>query len=163
MVALLIAACVAGVVSIFGTKVLIDWLIARNVGQPIHEDVPEGHTIKAGTPTMGGLAIVGAAAIAYVPAHLRGGLPFTRTGLLVMGAIVGAGAVGLLDDWVKVRNERNLGLSKRAKTVGLLLVATVFAIATVQLTDVETTLSFRSPLSSKLTTPCSVGRLVVWV
>src|SRR3546814_15754911 len=48
----------------------------------------------------------------------------------------------MLDDWVKVSNERNLGLTKRAKTAGLLVVAIGFAVATAQLTDVETTLSF---------------------
>jgi phospho-N-acetylmuramoyl-pentapeptide-transferase len=142
VVALLIASCLAGGVAIFGTKVLMDLLIARKVGQPIHEDVPEGHTVKAGTPTMGGLAIVGAAVVGYLGAHLRGNVLFTRTGLLVMGCMVGAGLVGLLDDWIKVSNERNAGLSKRAKTFGLLVVAVAFAVASVLWTDVETTLSF---------------------
>jgi len=142
VVALLIASCLAGALAIFGTKVLMDFLIARKVGQPIHEDMPEGHTVKAGTPTMGGLAIVGAAVVGYLGAHLRGNVLFTRTGLLVMGCIVGAGLVGLLDDWIKVSNERNAGLSKRAKTLGLLVVATCFAVASVLWTDVETTLSF---------------------
>ena len=82
--------------------------------------MPEGHTVKAGTPTMGGLAIVGAAVVGYLAAHLRPKVPFTYTGLLVMGCIVAAGLVGLLDDWIKVSNERNAGLSKRAKTIGLL-------------------------------------------
>ena len=59
-----------------------------------------------------------------------------------MGCIIGAGTVGLLDDWIKVSNERNAGLSRRAKTVGLLVVAIAFAVATVLWTDVETTLSF---------------------
>ena len=48
---------------------------------------------------------------------------FTRSGLLTIVAIVGAGLVGLLDDWIKVSRERNLGLTKRAKMVGLLVVA----------------------------------------
>jgi phospho-N-acetylmuramoyl-pentapeptide-transferase len=142
VVALLIAACLAGAIAIFGTKLLMDVLIARKVGQPIHEDVPEGHTIKAGTPTMGGVAVVGAAVVGYLGAHLRGNVLFTRTGLLVMGCIVGAGMVGLVDDWIKVSNERNAGLSKRAKTFGLLVVATGFAVGSVLWTDVETTLSF---------------------
>ncbi len=142
MVALLIAACLAGAIAIFGTKVLMDVLIARKVGQPIHEDVPEGHTVKAGTPTMGGVAILAAAVVGYLGAHLRGNVLFTRTGLLVMACIVGAGLVGLLDDWIKVSNERNAGLSKRAKTFGLLVVATGFAVGSVLWTDVETTLSF---------------------
>ena len=142
MVALLLAASLAVATSLVGTKLLIDWLIARHVGQPIHEDVPDGHTVKAGTPTMGGLAIVGAAVVGYLAAHVRSGLVFTRTGVLVIGAIAGAGAVGLVDDWIKVRDERNLGLSKRAKTAGLILVAVGFSVATVLWTDVETTLSF---------------------
>ena len=142
MVALLLAACLSGGVAIFGTKLLMDLFIARQIGQPIHEDVPEGHAVKAGTPTMGGLAVVGAAVVGYLAAHVRSGVLFTRTGLLVMACIVGAGLVGLLDDWIKVSNERNAGLSRRAKTVGLLVVAIGFAVATVQWTDVETTLSF---------------------
>jgi phospho-N-acetylmuramoyl-pentapeptide-transferase len=142
VVALLLAAGMAVGTSLVGTKLLMDWLIARQVGQPIHEDVPAGHTVKAGTPTMGGVAIVGAAVVGYLAAHIRSGLVFTRTGVLVMLCIVGACLVGLLDDWVKVSNERNLGLTKRAKTAGLLLVAVGFAWTTVEWTDVETTLSF---------------------
>jgi phospho-N-acetylmuramoyl-pentapeptide-transferase len=142
VVALLIAAGISLAASLIGTNLLIGWLTARGIGQPIHEDVPEGHTVKAGTPPMGGVAIVIAAAVAYLAAHVRSGLVFTRTGVLVLLCVIGAGAVGLVDDWVKVSHERNLGLTKRAKTGGLLLVATSFSIATVLWTDVETTLSF---------------------
>jgi phospho-N-acetylmuramoyl-pentapeptide-transferase len=85
---------------------------------------------------------VGAALTGYLGAHVRSGVLFTRTGLLVMSCIVGAGLVGFLDDWIKVSNERNAGLSRRAKTVGLLVVAVAFSVATVLWTDVETTLSF---------------------
>ncbi|MGE3619321.1 MAG: phospho-N-acetylmuramoyl-pentapeptide-transferase [Acidimicrobiia bacterium] len=142
MVALLLAAGLALAVSLLGTRFLIDWLHARKVGQPIHEDVPAGHTVKAGTPTMGGVAIVAAVVVGYAGAHLRPNVLFTRTGVLVLACVVGAGLVGLMDDWIKVSQERNLGLSKRAKTAGLLLVATGFAVGTVVWTDVETTLSF---------------------
>lgn len=142
MIALLLSASIAILTSLIGTRLLLQWLIARGIGQPIHEDVPQGHTVKAGTPPMGGIAIVAAAVVGYLAAHIRSGLLFTRTGLLVVAAIVGAGGVGLLDDWIKVSNERNLGLSRRAKTAGLLLVAAGFAVATVVWTDVETTLSF---------------------
>ncbi|MDP1819290.1 MAG: phospho-N-acetylmuramoyl-pentapeptide-transferase [Acidimicrobiales bacterium] len=142
MVALLLALGLGLATSLVGTKLLIDWLVARQVGQPIHADVPEGHTVKAGTPTMGGVAIVVAAVVGYLAAHVRPGVPFTRTGLLVIGCIAGAAGVGLLDDWIKVRDERNLGLSRRAKTAGLLIVAIAFAVATVLATEVHTTLSF---------------------
>jgi phospho-N-acetylmuramoyl-pentapeptide-transferase len=131
--------------SALGTRVLIDILRRRRIGQPIRKDGPEGHQVKAGTPTMGGLAIVGGAVIGYVLSDLIAGGVFTRSGLLVMAAICGAGFVGFLDDWIKVSRERNLGLNARLKTAGLLIVATSFAIATGQLTNVSTELSFARP------------------
>jgi phospho-N-acetylmuramoyl-pentapeptide-transferase len=142
MVGLLIAAGVAMAVSLVGTRFLINLLRIRGIGQPIREDGPEGHQKKAGTPTMGGVAIVGAASIGYGVAHLRGGVIFTYTGLVVMAAIIGAGAVGFMDDWIKVTRERNLGLSKRAKSLGLLTVAIGFAVATISETSTHTTISF---------------------
>src|SRR5439155_17394198 len=97
---------------------------------------------KAGTPTMGGVAIVLAALAGYAVAHFRRGVIYTNTGLAVMAAIAAAGLVGLLDDWIKVTRERNLGLSKRAKSLGLLAVAVGFAVVSVVETPVHTTLSF---------------------
>ncbi len=141
MIRLLLAVGLATVVSWIGTKVLIGWLTSRHIGQPIHEDVPEGHTVKAGTPTMGGLAIVGGAVVGYVVSDLYDGV-FTWTGLITMGAIAGAGLVGFFDDWLKLSRERNLGLNKRAKTIGLLTVAAGFAIAMLWRTNVWATISF---------------------
>ena len=88
-------------VSLFGTKALIEFLTRHRVGQPIREDGPEGHHVKAGTPTMGGLAVVAGAVSGYVVSDLFGGI-YTRSGIFVMLAIVGGGAVGLMDDWIAV-------------------------------------------------------------
>jgi phospho-N-acetylmuramoyl-pentapeptide-transferase len=129
VVALFLSAGLAMLVSLFGTQFLIRLLRARRIGQPIREDGPEGHFIKAGTPTMGGAAIVGAALLGYVVAHVREGTVFTRSGLLIMFAIAGAALVGVIDDWIKVSRERNLGLSKTAKIVGLVLVAVGFTLS----------------------------------
>ncbi len=147
MIRLLISAALSLIISLVGTKFLIEALTNRKIGQPIHEDLPGSHQVKAGTPTMGGVAIVVAAFGAYIISDLtlrltdRAGV-FTRTGLLVMGTIVGAAIVGFLDDFIKVRNERNLGLSKRAKSVGLLVVAGGFPLLLLNFTAQHTTLSF---------------------
>jgi phospho-N-acetylmuramoyl-pentapeptide-transferase len=141
VIRLLLAAGIATIISGFGTKLLILWLSKRRIGQPIHEDVPEGHLVKAGTPTMGGIAIVAGAIIGYGISNLYDGV-FTWTGLLTVGAIAGAGFVGFLDDWIKVSQERNLGLSRRAKTFGLLAVAVAFAVLMLLKTNVHTTISF---------------------
>ena len=147
MIRLLLAAALALTCSILGTKLLIGVLTRRRIGQPIHEDLVEAQQTKAGTPTMGGIAIVASAAFAYVVSDLvlkltdRPGV-FTYTGMITMAAIIGAGIVGFLDDWIKVTRERNLGLNKRMKILGLLVVAFGFAISLVVLTAQHTTLSF---------------------
>lgn len=141
MITLLLAVGISTVVSLVGTKLLILWLTRRAIGQPIHEDVPEGHLVKAGTPTMGGVAIVVGAMAGYVGSNLYYGV-FTWTGIAVILAIGGAGVVGFLDDWIKIANERNLGLGKGAKLGGLLAVAIGFSVLMLWRTKVHTTISF---------------------
>ena len=142
MIALLIAGGVSMLFGLVFTPLFIRTLHAQGIGQQIREDGPEGHITKAGTPTMGGLMIVAAGVSGYVAAHVRDGAIFTWGGLLTIGAIVGAGAVGLLDDWISVRNQRSLGLNARAKMAGQLAVAVVFAVLAIEKADVNTHLSF---------------------
>ena len=148
MIRLLLAAAISFSVSVVLTRLLIDVLTRSRIGQPIREDGPQGHQTKAGTPTMGGLAIVAGALGGYGLSDLISEVSpafestITRTGLLVMAAIGAAGLVGFLDDWIKVSRARNLGLTARMKTAGLLTVAVLFAVLTVNLTSVRTELSF---------------------
>ena len=141
MIRLLFAGAISMTVSLFGTKALINWLTARQIGQPIRDDGPQSHQLKAGTPTMGGLAIVTGAVSGYVVSDLVGAV-YTRTGIFVMLAIIGGGAVGLMDDAIKVVAARNLGLTKRAKMLGLLIVGLGFAFLVTQYTNVPTTIAF---------------------
>ena len=142
MIALLVAGGVSMILSLTLTPLLIRTLQARGIGQQIREDGPEGHIIKAGTPTMGGLMIVFGAGAGYVVSHLQKGTIFTRGGLLVALAMTGAAMVGLVDDWVKVRRQQSLGLNKRAKIAGQLLVAGGFAVLAVNWAHARTELSF---------------------
>lgn len=141
MTRLLIAAAISMVVSLFGTKALINLLTRHRIGQPIRDDGPEGHHLKAGTPTMGGLAIVAGVTSGYIVSELAGAT-YTRRGIFVMLAIIGGGVVGLMDDWIKVKAARNLGLNKRAKMIGLLTVAVGFAFLMTQFTEVHHTIAF---------------------
>ncbi len=146
MIRLLIAAAVSLALSLVGTRSLIRLLVTRRIGQPIHEDLNEVQQEKAGTPTMGGVAIVVSALVAYVASDLllkpSDGSVFTRSGIFTILAVLGAGIVGLVDDWIKVTQERNLGLTKRTKTLGLLVVAVGWSVAMVLGTLQHTTLSF---------------------
>jgi phospho-N-acetylmuramoyl-pentapeptide-transferase len=130
MIALLLAASVAFLLSVFGTPFLIRVLRAREIGQTIRDDGPfkHPHMAKAGTPTMGGIAIVVSAFAGYVVAHIRTEqLKFARAGVTLMLLIVGLATVGFIDDYLGVRKHRNLGLRKRGKTSGMLAVAAGFA------------------------------------
>jgi phospho-N-acetylmuramoyl-pentapeptide-transferase len=142
VVALMVAAGVAMMVSLVGTPFLISWLRIHGIGQPIREDGPQGHITKAGTPTMGGIMIVLGALVGYIVSHVRANTIFTWGGILTMLAIAGAGVVGLLDDWIKVTRARNLGLNKRTKIAGLLVVAVAFAVLALRQAKLSTTLSF---------------------
>jgi phospho-N-acetylmuramoyl-pentapeptide-transferase len=126
VIAILVAGAVAGVIALLGTPVVIAYFRTHGFGQPIREEGPETHQSKAGTPTMGGTAIVLAAVVAYLVAHL-GSADFTAAGALVLVAFVGMGVVGFADDFVKLRNRRNLGLNKTAKILGQALIAALFA------------------------------------
>jgi phospho-N-acetylmuramoyl-pentapeptide-transferase len=160
MIALLIAGSVALLVSILGTPILINELRVRGIGQQIREDGPAGHFSKAGTPTMGGLAIMGAAVVGYSVAHATAAFTtptaFTTRGLTGMITICAAALVGFLDDWLKVTRQRSLGLNKRAKIAGQLAVAVGFAVVAVVWLRVDTHLSFTrfnslGPLGFQLT------------
>jgi phospho-N-acetylmuramoyl-pentapeptide-transferase len=137
---MLVAGAVAMALTLLATPLLIGLLERRGIGQPIREEGPKGHSTKAGTPTMGGLAIVGAALAGYLVSDFARGRIYTRSGIIVMLAILGAGLVGFLDDGLKVLQERNLGLNKRTKTLGLLTVAVGFAVLAVHWASADTTL-----------------------
>ncbi len=89
---------------------------------------------------MGGLAIMAATLGGYLAAHAK--TVFTERGVLAMLAIGGAAAIGFADDWIKVRRHRSLGLNKRAKLGGQLVVALGFALGCVYWQKVDTHLSF---------------------
>ncbi|HEX5994805.1 MAG TPA: phospho-N-acetylmuramoyl-pentapeptide-transferase [Jiangellales bacterium] len=132
MIAVLTAAVVGLLVSIFGTPAAIRVLVKRGYGQLIRDDGPTSHHTKRGTPTMGGTVIILAAVAGYAAAHIvRPALP-SVSGLLVMLLMVGLGVVGFLDDYIKISRQRSLGLRSRAKMAGQTLVALGFAIAAIR-------------------------------
>ena len=142
MISLMSSGGIALWVAALGTPLLIVWLARLRIGQQIRADGPSMHQTKAGTPTMGGLAIVWAALIGWFVAHFVAHVNFTRSGLLVVLATMAAGAVGMLDDWIKVHHRRSLGLNKRGKFGALVAIAVGYALASERWAGVDTHLSF---------------------
>jgi phospho-N-acetylmuramoyl-pentapeptide-transferase len=114
------AAILAMVIGILAGPKFIDFLRERELGQHIREDMPAGHTVKQGTPTMGGLLMLLGALIPFLIFS-----KYTLPGLAILGVTLGCGAIGFLDDFTKLRHKRSLGLSGRWKLL-LLLALTCF-------------------------------------
>ncbi|ATY13270.1 phospho-N-acetylmuramoyl-pentapeptide-transferase [Amycolatopsis sp. AA4] len=141
MINIMIAAAAGLLVSILLTPYLIRVFSRQGFGQEIREEGPQGHKSKRGTPTMGGVAIIIAMVVGYFVAHLitwisnsRSAAP-SASGLLVLMLAVGLGLVGFLDDFIKIRKQRNLGLNKTAKLVGQLVITILFAVLSLQFAD----------------------------
>ena len=129
-------------ISLLATPLVMRSLLRRRLGQHIREDGPATHMVKAGTPTMGGLAIVGAVVIGYCMGHVGTEVPFTRSGDLVVLAVLSFGAIGFIDDWIKIRHKRSLGLQKRGKLFAQVAAGVLFAELAVHWAHTSTALSF---------------------
>jgi phospho-N-acetylmuramoyl-pentapeptide-transferase len=104
-------------------------------GQQIRTDGPQGHLKKAGTPTMGGLIILLALALAV--------LRFADNSMdmvILLVASLGYGLVGFLDDYIKIVFKRSLGLTAKQKLLGQLIISIIICILLVKIghsTDVH--------------------------
>jgi len=136
--AVIVAAAVAFIISLFGTPLAIRVFTALKAGQPIRAVGPASHQGKKGTPTMGGVAFIVATVLAYVAGHIAlTTLPSeqiaqvqpTMTALVLLGLFVFCGAVGFLDDFLKVRKRNSSGLSAKGKLLGQLVVGGALGIA----------------------------------
>jgi phospho-N-acetylmuramoyl-pentapeptide-transferase len=133
---------VSFLVALLFTPLWIRFLRERSLGQQIREEGPSTHHAKAGTPTMGGVVIVVAAVLGYAMGHVGTAVVFTRAGILVVCVTVAAGMLGFLDDYLAIRNTRNLGLSSRGKLIGQFAIAAAFAALSLAWVHTSTRLSF---------------------
>ena len=104
---------------------MIRFLRRAQIGQSIRAEGPKTHLTKAGTPTMGGLLII----LAVVLATLLWMDLSNRFVWIGLATLLGVGAVGFADDWVKVTKRRSLGLTGRGKLVPQFLMAIAVAFA----------------------------------
>ncbi len=136
LIALLLAGLVTGLI---GIK-MIPFLRKLKCGQEIREEGPSWHKKKEGTPTMGGIMIVigylTAIVLAITVSIFNGGFlngelkNFYKLNLFLSGNVLalGMGAVGFIDDYIKVIKKRNLGLTARQKTILQLVVSVSYLV-----------------------------------
>ncbi len=116
------------------TALILSWMLGPwfirelrrlSVGQNIRDVGPQAHQVKKGTPTMGGLLILFAT---LIPTLLWGDLGNIYVWMVVL-VTAAFGGIGFADDYLKVRNHRNLGLTARTKFLLQVLVGMAFGVA----------------------------------
>ena len=146
MIAILVSAGVSLIVALFGTPLFIRFLIHRNYGQFVRQDGPTAHFTKRGTPTMGGVVIIGATLVGVAGSMAVAGRPPSASALLCLYLMTGLGLVGFLDDFTKIRKQRSLGLTAKAKVVGQGFVGISFAVLALQFPNANA----RTPASTRI-------------
>ncbi len=124
MSGVLIAGVVALLISILLGPKFIEFLRRNEFGQHIREEGPEHHFTKQGTPVLGGLLILMAATVAFL-----GLSRYTVPALAVLFVTLGCGAIGFLDDFIKLTHQRSLGLNGRWKLILLGLITIAVSVA----------------------------------
>jgi phospho-N-acetylmuramoyl-pentapeptide-transferase len=155
--------------SLLGTRVAIVVLSRRGYGQEIRDDGPTSHHTKRGTPTMGGLVIILATVFGYAMANLLTGTEPSASALLLLFLFIGMGAVGFVDDFIKIVKQRSLGLRSKAKMVGQTVVAVAFGALAISpmladengRTPASTNISFLRDIPS-LALPSILIILFIW-
>src|ERR671915_2184082 len=113
------ATITALLISLFFGGKLIEALRKWNIGQQIREEGPQGHMVKRGTPTMGGVLIVGSVLISTL---LWSKLSSVYVWTAMIATLLFA-AIGFVDDYSKMAKQRSLGLTGRQKLLAQALVA----------------------------------------
>ncbi|NTU89700.1 MAG: phospho-N-acetylmuramoyl-pentapeptide-transferase, partial [Actinobacteria bacterium] len=95
----------------------------KQIGQQVRADGPQGHLVKQGTPTMGGVIILLVVSVTVLALG-----KFTPSLVLVLLATLLTGLLGLFDDVSKVVKERSLGLKPRAKLIVQAIISAAFCL-----------------------------------
>lgn len=157
---ILIAAIGAAMLLMFLGPRVIRWLRDHDVGQFIRPqgEIPEAHAEKQGTPTMGGLLIIVAMTVPFLILSSR-----STAAMLVLFTTLACGAIGFIDDWMKIVKKRSLGLSGRWKMLGLVVIAVALAVLAVRVVGVPTTIDFHVVAYSLEIGPIAFGVMVFLV
>ncbi|OHD82311.1 MAG: phospho-N-acetylmuramoyl-pentapeptide-transferase [Spirochaetes bacterium RIFOXYC1_FULL_54_7] len=119
------AAVTALLVAFLAGPYIIEKLRHLKFGQSVRVDGPQSHLVKTGTPTMGGFLILASVASATI-LWVDWGNRYTW---ICLGAMIGFGAVGFMDDWMKIKHKNSDGLSAKTKLIGQFIVALAVAMS----------------------------------
>ncbi len=129
----ILAIIIAFAISAVLCPIVIPFLHKLKFGQQIRQEGPQSHLKKAGTPTMGGLIILGSIIITslfYLPQYPKI--------IPVLFVTVGFGIIGFLDDYIKIVMKRSEGLNPKQKLAGQILITGIFTYYLMKSREVST-------------------------
>lgn len=166
---LLIAGAVSLAFTLLLTPLFIKLFKRLGWGQFIRDDGPKSHHAKRGTATMGGIVVILGTLVGMFGSYLLTGDDLPASSLLVLLMMVGLGLVGFVDDFLKTRKQRSLGLGGWSKVAGQVIVATVFAILAINfpdshgLTPATTSVSFIRDLPINFMALGAVAGIILYI
>lgn len=129
----ILAIIIAFAISAALCPIVIPFLHKLKFGQQVRQEGPQAHLKKAGTPTMGGLIILGSTIITTL--FYIGDYPRI---IPVLFVTVGFGIIGFLDDYIKIVMKRSEGLNPKQKLLGQILITGIFTYYLVNSQEVGT-------------------------
>ena len=116
------------VLSLVAAVILIPLLKKLHVGQSVSKLINERHLKKDGTPTIGGLIFIIPTILIMLILYLRGSIEFNSNLIILIFVFLASGALGFIDDFLKVKYHNNNGLSIGVKFLLQTAIAVVFYI-----------------------------------
>jgi phospho-N-acetylmuramoyl-pentapeptide-transferase len=135
---ILIGGMASLLICVFLGPQFIEYLRLKEFGQHIREEGPAGHRGKAGTPTMGGLAVLLSVCVPFLILS-----EYRAASLAVLGTALAMAVLGFADDMTKLRKRRSLGVSGRTKLLVQALTAIGLWLAVTEYMELEDTLRLR--------------------
>jgi phospho-N-acetylmuramoyl-pentapeptide-transferase len=121
---------IGGMLSLLITPLFVKFQKSRGVGEKIRIDGPKTHTVKTGTPTMGGIIFILSSIIAFIAVSLikyfRHNV-YSIEGIFVLSVFLLCSLIGFIDDYIALKKQRSLGLRGWVK-LSLLAVVCIYFI-----------------------------------
>lgn len=147
----ILAVILSFVIAVILSPIIIKWTKRLKFGQNILSYV-ESHKSKQGTPTMGGIIFI-VSSIVTTAVLINSSNTITLVALAVFFAF---GVLGFLDDFIKIKYKRNLGLKAYQKVIGQLLISIIVGIFVYQNTNIGSSIIL--PFSN---TTCDMGIFII--
>ena len=116
------------VLSLVAAVILIPLLKKLHVGQSVSKLINERHLKKDGKPTIGGLIFIIPTILIMLILYLRGSIEFNSNLIILIFVFLSYGALGFIDDFLKVKYHNNNGLSIGVKFLLQTVIAVIFYI-----------------------------------